>query len=289
MECYGCTMDSNQTQLRQRLHQVADRQRSLLSDFTEALTAGDHATQTAIEPKLRKSQAELQRLSDELRYTRLEQNVAAPRTHARMTGKTVRERALDAIDEIGVPVSPSTVSDFCHATTGFSIPASRFASLRRDEERAWRRDPASRPAWIAPALSTAHLTALPRLFTSSTWELERRLVGGRSARVNHLHITLAFLDRFERLLVADESQARVLENLLIRFARGVPGATSTGEALDGPRIRDVVQSELQAIEKDDLEERRQAAARLATHRDHERLWGLPLVIEGDAKGKRAGR
>lgn len=287
MECYVCIMSDLESELKRRLQQVVDRQQGLLGDFNAALVAGELAEQAAIEPRLRKLQAEMQRLSTELRYVQLEQNVAAPRTRSR-TGKTMREIALDVIDEIGVPVSPSTISEFSMATTGVKIQPTRFASLRRDEERAARRDPASRPAWVTPALSAARLTGLPRLFTSSAWEIERRLVGARSTRVNHLHTTLAFLDRFERLRAAAASESGAMENLVIRFARGIPGAVSTGADIDGARIRAVVLSELEAIEPDDLQERREAAALLAKHRDHEKLWGLPSVIEGDAQGERAG-
>ena len=281
-------MSDLESSLTNRLQQVVDRQQGLLGEFNRALIAGDRAKLVTIEPNLRRLQAEMQRLSDELRIVQLEQNVAAPRTRARMTGKTVREIALDAIDEIGVPVSPSNISDFSLATTGVGIPASRFASLRRDEERAARRNPDSRPAWVAPALSTARLTPLPRLFTSSAWEIERRLVGARSARVNHLHMTLAFLDRFERLRSTAPPQAGAMGNLVIRFARGIPGATSTDADIDGARIQAVVQRELEAIEPDDLQERREAAARLARHRDQEKLWGLPSVIEGGVERERAG-
>jgi hypothetical protein len=289
MECYKDAMNDPAADLKQRLRQVVHRQQELLGDFNAALMAGEHVKQAAIEPQLRNLQAEMQRLSDELRFIQLARDVAGPRTRARTTGKTVREIALDAIDEIGVPVSPSTISDFSLATAGAGIPATRFASLRRDEERAARRDSASRPAWVAPALSTARLTALPRLFTSSAWGIERRLLGVRSARVNHLRATLAFLDRFERLRAVAASDSGAMERLVIRFARGIPGATSTGADIDGARIRAVVQSELEAIEPDDLHERAEAAVRLAKHRDQEKLWGLPSIIEGGLQGERAGR
>ena len=282
------SMNTSESNLKQRLQLVVNLQQSLLSDFNAALLAGNNAQQAEIEPRLRKLQSEMQRLSDELRFAQLEQNVAVPRTRARMTGKTAREIALDAIDEIGAPTSPSTISDFSLATTGIGVPATRFASLRRDEERAARRDLSSRPAWVTPALSTTRLTALPRLFTSSAWEIERRLVGARSARVNHLHTTLAFLDRFERLRSAAASDARPMENLVVRFARGIPGAISTGVDIDGARIRDVVQRELEVIAPDDLDERRKAAARLTKYREQERLWGLPSTIEGGVQNGWAG-
>lgn len=276
----------NEPDVKLRLQQVVDRQQTLLGDFNAALMAGDRAKQASIELQLRKLQGEMQRLSDDLRYVQLDQSAGRPRMQVRMTGKAAREMALDAIDEIGVPVSPSTISEFGLATTGVAVGATRFASLRRDEERAARRDSASRPAWVAPALSAARLTALPRLFTSSAWEMERRLVGARSARVNHLYTTLAFLKRFERMR-ATNTDAGAMENLVVRYARGVPGATSTGTEIDGAHIRAVVQAELKAIEPEDLKERREAAARLSKHRAQEKLWGLPSVIEGGAQGKRA--
>ncbi|WP_154235108.1 hypothetical protein [Burkholderia pseudomallei] len=279
------TLESN---LKQQLQLVVADQQNLLGDFNSALITGDSAKQAEIEPRLRKLQAKMQRLSEELRFIQIEQNAAVPRTRARMNGKTVREIALDAIDEIGVPAAPSTISDFSRATTGIGVPAARFASLRRDEERAARRDLLSRPAWLTPALSTERLTALPRLFTSSAWEIERRLVGARSARVNHLHTTLAFLDRFERLREAGASEASAMENLVIRFARGIPGATATGTAIDGARVRDVVQRELEAIGPADLQERLEAAERLTKHRDQEKLWGLPPIIEGGIQNGWAG-
>lgn len=289
MECYLSVMSDPESDLKQHLGLVVERQQALLTTFSEALQAGDSVMQAVLEPQLRKLSSEMQRLTSELRYVQLEHNVAAPRMRARATGKTGRELVLDALDEIGVPVAPSTISEFSQATTGMGIPATRFASLRRDEERAARRDIASRPAWVAPALSTARLTPLPRLFTSSAWETERRLVGARSARVNHLHTTLAFLERLERFQSTDPSQTSAIENLLIRFARGVPGAAPSGAPLEAQRIRAAVQAELQAIEPDDLQERGEAAARLAKYGDQQRLWGLPSVIEGGSKGERAGR
>jgi hypothetical protein len=230
----------------------------------------------------------MQRLTDDLRYAQNESRVAPARPRARASGKTMRELALDILDEIGVPLAPSTISEFSQATTGIEFAASRFASLRRDEERAARRDMNARPAWVVPALNTACLNPIPRLLTSSAWELERRLVGARSLRVIHLYTTLAFLQRFERLQATDASQVNAIESLLLRYARGIPGALATGEATDPKRIRKVIKAELDAIEAADVAERQQAAARLSRYGDQQRFWGLPTVIEGSAQGGRAG-
>ena len=285
MECYVPTMGKPTNKLKRRLAAVIEQQQDLLTAFGAALAAGDVVEQGRTQAQLRKLQAEMQRLNDDLQYTVTENEFMRPR--ARATGKTIREQVLDIIDELGVPLAPATISEFSQATTGFDFSASRFASLRRDEERAARRNVAARPAWLAPAISASRLNAIPRLLTSSAWELDRRIVGARSLRVNHLQITLAFLDQLDRLIAAGAHQAEAVEALVLRYARGIPGASQSGEAFDPERVRSVVQAELAAIQDADLEERRDAAARLRKYPEHQRLWGLPPVIEGGPQSGRA--
>lgn len=289
VECYVGCMSQTVTDIQHRLTKIVEQQQTLLATFNTALLAGDFAEQGRVEPQLRKLSAELQRLSEDLRYAHADDRMASPRPRPRASGKTMREQVLDIADEVGIPLSPSTISEFSQATTGIEISASRFASLRRDEERAARRDPTSRPAWVAPALSTARLTPIPRLLTSTAWELERRLVGARSLRVNHLYATLAFVDRLERLQTGGAPQAGAVESLVLRYARGIPGAVASGQSLDPQKVRAVIQAELGAIEGDDLQERREAAARLRKYPEQQRLWGLPPVIEGGAQSGRSGR
>jgi hypothetical protein len=280
-------MEQTATDIKRRLNTIVSEQQQLLTAFGEALTSGDAAKQGAAQKQLLRLSAEMQRLTDDLRYAKSESNAAATRPRARATGKTMREGVLDILDEIGVPLAPSTISEFSQATTGVEVPASRFASLRRDEERSARRDLNSRPAWVAPALNTTRLNAFPRLLTSSAWALERRLIGARSFRVNHLRTTLAFVERFERMQTANVSQVAAIESLLLRYARGIPGALTTGKATDPQKIRKIIAAELQALEADDLAERQHAATRLSRSADQHKIWGLPLLIEGGAQGGRA--
>lgn len=114
-----------------------------------------------------------------------------------------------------------------------------------------------------------------------------RVVGPHSARVDHLRATLAFLDRYERLHSTGASQANPMALLVLRFARGIPGATATGVSIDVQRVRDATLAELAAIEKEDAAERQDAATRLQKYREHDTVWGLPM-IDGGAKGGRAG-
>ncbi|MBL8806185.1 MAG: hypothetical protein JNN22_04995 [Rhodospirillales bacterium] len=281
-------MIQNVTDIQRRLTQVVEQQQQLLNGFNEALAKADTAEQAVIQKQLHRLSSEMQRLTDDLRYAQNETHAVSARPRARATGKTLRELVLDILDEIGVPLAPSTISEFSQATTGIDPGASRFASLRRDEERAARRDIHARPAWIVPALNTARLNQVSRLLTSSAWSLDRRLLGARSLRVIHLHTTLAFLARFERMQAASAPQASAIESLLLRYARGVPGALMTGEATNPKTIRNVIEAELAVIEAADVAERAQAAARLSRYADQQKLWGLPTVIDGGAHSERAG-
>jgi hypothetical protein len=276
------------TDLQRRLTKIVGQQQDLLTQFNQALLGGDTAQQAALQKQIHRLSAEMQRLTDDLRYAQNESRTAISRPRARVAGKAMREIVLDILDEVGVPLAPSTISEFAQATTGIDVPASRSASLRRDEERAARRDLNARPAWIVPALSTTRFHPIPRLLTSSAWELERRLIGARSLRVIHLRTTLAFLQRFELLQATNAPQVTAIESLLLRYARGVPGALATGQATDSAKIRKVINAELDALEGADLAERQQAAARLSRHSDQQKLWGLPTLIEGKAQGGMAG-
>jgi hypothetical protein len=276
------------TEIQRRLTKIVGQQQDLLTQFNQALVGGDTAQQAALQKQIHRLSAEMQRLTDDLRYAQNESRTTLSRPRARVAGKAMREIVLDILDEVGVPLAPSTISEFAQATTGIDVPASRSASLRRDEERAARRDLNARPAWVVPALSTSRLNPIPRLLTSSAWELERRLIGARSLRVIHLRTTLAFLQRFELLHAANAPQVTAIESLLLRYARGVPGALATGQVTDSANIRKVIVTELDAIEAADLAERQQAAARLSRYSDQQKLWGLPTLIEGNANEGRAG-
>lgn len=282
-------MSQSVLETKRRLTKIIGLQQALLNDLNAALLNSDGAAQDQAQSQLRRLGAEQQRLTEELRYAELEGRNIPATPRARLAGKTLREQVLDVLDEVGVPLAPITIVEFSVATTGIKLEASRFASLRRDEEKSARRDPTSRPAWVTPALNTLRLTPIPRLLSSSAWELERRLVGARSLRVIHLHSTLAFLRRFELLQNARAPQAQSVGILLHRYARGVPGAIISASETDPQQIQAVIDAELTAIEAEDLQERRQAASRLQKYGLQQQLWGLPALIEGAAQSERAVR
>jgi hypothetical protein len=291
MEEYGAIMTSRTESLMRQLAANVERQQRALTQLGQVLSGGDPrpGERERLNTQLQRLVSEYGRLNDELKLARLETREIAGKRRLRHSGRTLREQTLDILDEVGVPMSPSAIVEFASATSGVTFAASRFASLRRDEERASRRDAVAKPAWIAPALSSNSLTSIPRLLTSTAWAAERRLICPRTPRVNHLRSLLAYLRRYELLLASDPPRAKILlEGLIWRHARAVPGATKFGEAPELHHIRNTIDGELSLIEPEDEAERKAAAERLLNLAPAFQWWGRPTLVPGDAlSGMRA--
>lgn len=269
---------SRSPSLSDQLARNAKRQQDAYAALSKALAAGDPAGRERAQAKITELAAEYQRLSEALRFSELEaRDISTPR--ARKPGKPLRELALDALDDLGVPSSPALIADLTAALTGVRPSPSRFASLRRDEENAARRNIAARPAWVVPAISAQQLTAIPRLLTSSSWDLERRIVGARSIRTDNLRIAISLAGRLAHLREAGAAEAKMVERLLFPFARSIPGAIEYGQPIETARTIDAARGELSLIEEPDLEERRDAAAKLSASSQQVRLWGRPVLVD----------
>ncbi len=261
-----------------QLARNVQRQQEAFAAMAKVLAAGDAAGRERTQVKIVELTAEYQRLTEFLRFSELEaREIATPR--ARKPGKPLRELALDALDDLGVPAAPALIADLTAALTGDRPSPSRFASLRRDEENAARRNIAARPAWVAPAINAQQMTAIPRLLTNSSWEMERRIVGARSIRTNNLRVAISLSGRLAHLREAGAQEAKQVERLLFPFARSVPGAVKHGQEIDAQRTIDAARVELAPIEAADLEERREAAVKLAGAGPQVRLWGRPVLID----------
>lgn len=270
--------------LSDQLQRNAKRQQDALADLTKALAAGDPARRERAQIKIAELAAEYSRLSDSLRYNELEaREIATPR--ARKVGKPLRELALDALDDLAVPSAPALIADLTAAITGNRPSPSRFASLRRDEENAARRNLTARPAWIVPAISAAQLTAIPRLLTSSAWSLERRIIGSRSMRTDNLRIAINLSLRLAHLREVGAGEAKNVQHLLFPFARSIPGASETGQPIDTARVIEAAEAELSVIEAADHAERQAAAARISTASPLFKLWGRPVLLDTKASEK----
>src|ERR1700761_1658960 len=90
-------------------------------------------------------------------------------------GPPIREVVLAALDELGWPQNARFLEEYLWAKRQLQLDSRAFASLRRDELRAWKRSPGARTAYIVPALNKDG-TANPRWLTSSAWDLPRRVI-----------------------------------------------------------------------------------------------------------------
>ena len=227
--------------------------------------------------------AERTRLIEELRLAQFEAPERFGLYRPRAGQRPMREQILDLVDELAVPVMPRTIFDYALATLNLSLPAERFASLRRDEERAYERDPHSRPAWVVPAINILGLVAMPRLIASSAWEPERRLIGSRTLRVNHLKVLLVFLKKRVSLDETSDENKR----LTTLIYRSVAGVAPSGRN-DFKNLQAAIETELGLIEADDAADRRKAADELQQLPLKFQLWGQPFLLEGGGM-RRAAR
>src|ERR1700691_1440413 len=96
-------------------------------------------------------------------------------------GPPIRAVVLAALDELGWPQNARFLEEYLWAKRELQLDSRAFASLRRDELRAWRRSPKARSAYIVPALNPDG-SANPRWLTSSAWDLSRRAAGAARSR-----------------------------------------------------------------------------------------------------------
>ena len=282
---------SDTMRLKARYTALVKKQQAALAELSELLRdpASSSTAINEIQATVARLNAQQQRIIQELKFSDLEKPERYGSYNARSGQRPIREVVLDILDELGVPSSPGTLSECAAVWSGMLIPAGRFASIRRDEHNAYRRDSLSRPVWLVPALNAYGFRAIPRLIASSVWEPERRLIGPRTLRVNHLKTVLALLRRLAALSQTGSSDR--LSELLQRYARSVPGAVTNGGEINPEQIRQAADAELAAIESLDFADRKGAAVELLKLPAYTQLWGLPVVMEGQAGNlrKAAGR
>src|ERR1700674_3406911 len=86
-------------------------------------------------------------LIDELR------RAASAGRRASRPGPPIRAVVLAALDDLGWPQNARFLEEYLWAKRELQLGSRAFASLRRDELRAWRRSPKARSAYIVPALN----------------------------------------------------------------------------------------------------------------------------------------
>ncbi len=148
-------------------------------------------------------------------------------------GPPIREVVLAALDELGWPQNARFLEEYLWAKRQLQLDSRAFASLRRDELRAWRRSPGARSAYIVPALNPDG-SANPRWLASSAWDLPRRILAIEPPPVS---------------------------------------ASVTATRAWRAHVRSHTTALIEAIRRRDDEARDQAASRLAGLPERDRTWG----------------
>jgi hypothetical protein len=208
-------------------------------------------------------------LIEQLRHT------ASAGLRATTPGPPIREVVLAALDELGWPQNAGFLEEYLWAKRQLQLDSRAFASLRRDERRAWQRAPGSRAAYIVPALNPDG-SANPRWLSSSAWQLERRVIASPE--------TERRLDLQKIVALRVRGSRGPLGTLLERYARQVltiepppVSATAAQTTAWRSRVRAHTIALIEQIRERDDPDRSRIARRLARLPDQAQLWGRGLT------------
>jgi len=243
-----------------RTREILDRVAKLHQQAAEAAGRGDLERVDALTVEA----ARLRRSAERARHPRRRGEAGGGRT-------STRSQALAALDDMGVPSPPREIAGFHLARFGSELDVRGLASVRRDERKAFDRYGSNRPApYLVPALDTRLLQPVRGPLTLSSWQLERRLLGPTSSRVDHLRLTRRFAELAKEL--SGERRDRTLE-LAARYAQSITGALGDAQP-DPDSIIEAADSELSEISSMDEDERAGAAQRARQQlKPDEQLWG----------------
>jgi hypothetical protein len=190
---------------------------------------------------------------------------------ATQPGPPIREVVLAALDELGWPQNARFLEEYLWAKRQLQLDSRAFASLRRDELRAWRRSPGSRTAYIVPALNPDG-SANPRWLTSSAWDLPRRVIASAATE------RLFDLQKIHALRV--RGSRGPLGTLLERYTAAIlaiepppVSASLTATRTWRTHVRSHTAALIEAIRAHDDANRDQIAASLTALPETDRVWG----------------
>ena len=144
----------------------------------------------------------------------------------------LREQVYEALSLLQVPAAPKLIATVHEAFFGSTFPTTKVTSLKRDEERSFRTSPFARPYYICAALSADYLSPSRGLLAVSTWQLERRIIGSLSPRVDFLTAAIRVADAIERIPTPPLTARRLLQ----RFAASIPGASGEIHDQEDPGV-----------------------------------------------------
>jgi hypothetical protein len=196
------------------------------------------------------------------------------------TGPPIREIVLEILTELRWPQNAGFLEEYLWARRQLQLDSRAFAPLRRDEQRAWRRAPGAREAYIVPALNSDG-SANPRWATRSDWDLQRRIVASaQTERLFDLQKIYSLAGRPGSPDAYLRGPRGPADALLAQYAKEhlgtepLPVSASAKEASTWrERIREHASNLIGEIRRTDDPDRKQIARHLASLPERDRIWG----------------
>jgi len=186
-------------------------------------------------------------------------------------GPPIRAVVLTALDELGWPQNARFLEEYLWAKRQLQLDSRAFASLRRDELRAWQRSPGARSAYIVPALNPDG-SANPRWLTSSAWDLKRRVVASEN--------TERLFDLQKVLALRVHGSRGPLGTLLERYVAQIlsidpppVSASATATSIWRRHVRAHAAALIEVVRSVDDQDRDRIAAKLADLPAQDLVWG----------------
>jgi hypothetical protein len=194
--------------------------------------------------------------------------------------QSLRKFVLAALSEIAVPQTAGFLEDYIYARERVLLKTRGFSALRRDENRAWRRQPEGRIAYIVPCLDPEG-RALPRWMGRSDWPLMDRVAvpGAEELWESERFLTLLAAWREEPSDLADAVYLPLLE----KYAASSHGDSDMASLKrdDHERLELGIEASLGVVREAIEERRRELAGAFERMSSEEQLWG-----RGDGAGRR---
>ncbi|MFF5759986.1 hypothetical protein OHA09_36920 [Streptomyces longwoodensis] len=270
--------------MQEPLDALEKHMQQLQQAMRQAQMQRDQALLSHLRAELRRAQRSYDALFDADGQAPGTEEPAATHPGPRAAKMPAREQVHQVLTLLTVPAAPKLISQVHEALFAGSLPTSRLATLRRDEERSYRSSPGARPYYLCPALTSDHLSPARALLTISVWPLEERIVGPLSARVHYLTSALKFTEAVQRLTPDPETMPLGARQLVHHYALNIPGALPADHHPQNPAtapdlalLHEAAQQELAVHTDDDTHDRRDAAQRARQQLDEAgRLFGAPF-------------
>jgi len=193
----------------------------LRAQVRRAVGTGDRDRSRALRAELKKAERAWGEAVEELDTRALTGELAQRASPRPGPLLPIREQVHQALTLLGVPAAPRLILATHDAFFSGPMVAARLTSIKRDEERSFRAAPHARAYYLCAALTADLLAPARGLLAVSTWNLDRRVIGPLSPRVDYLTAAMHVAEAIRRLPDAGAEALR----LPAQVRRQYPGSS----------------------------------------------------------------